>query len=106
MPKVPCARCKVNLVDYGYCAACEPRSPKALADQHRGSSTERGYDARWQRFRLWFLHRHPLCEDCGRLAVDVHHKLKVKDHPEFRLVESNCMALCKPCHTVRTDRGE
>ena len=53
----------------------------------------------------------PLCVDCetaGRieLASDVHHVEKVRDYPELRLVEANCMALCGSCHSARTRRGE
>jgi 5-methylcytosine-specific restriction endonuclease McrA len=44
--------------------------------------------------------------DCGRLATEVHHIAKVKVHPELKLVEANCMALCKADHTARTARGE
>ena len=31
-------------------------------DRHRGSSTERGYNERWRKYRLAFLKLHPLCE--------------------------------------------
>jgi 5-methylcytosine-specific restriction protein A len=51
----------------------------------------------------------PCCEDClPRItpAVDVHHIRKIADAPELRLVMSNLMSLCKPCHSVRTARGE
>lgn len=80
-------------------------------DARRGSSSERGYDADWQRFRRYFLSRHPLCSDCqseGRLSTanEVHHVEKVADNPARRLDSTNCMALCKPCHSIRTKNGE
>jgi 5-methylcytosine-specific restriction protein A len=77
-----------------------------MLDRFRGSARERGYDTNWGKFRKMFLARHPLCADCGRLASEVHHERKVKDHPELKLVERNCVPLCKPCHTIRTARGE
>jgi 5-methylcytosine-specific restriction protein A len=73
----------------------------------RGTSAERGYDAAWRRFRLWFLHRYPICADCLTVAAtDVHHVEKLKDRPDLRLTESNCSGLCGRCHKIRTARGE
>lgn len=104
----PCAKQPCTaLVESGRCPA-----HRGVADQVRGTSSERGYDAVWQRFRSWYLARHPLCMDCeaaGLLTVaafEVHHVKKLADHPELRLVEENCMGLCSPCHAVRTRRGE
>ena len=82
-----------------------------MADRRRGNSTARGYDWTWRRFRGKFLRDHPLCEDCHaeglvREAEEVHHIRKVQNHPELRLVESNCMALCKRHHSARTAKGE
>jgi 5-methylcytosine-specific restriction protein A len=54
----------------------------------------------------------PLCEDCITIhdrstqAVDVHHIKKIIDAPELRLAMDNLMSLCKPCHQIRTARGE
>lgn len=108
----PCARpgCG-NVVRSGYCAACKPSSPRARFEQQRGSSSQRGYDAVWQRFRAWFLRRHPLCVDCQAKRVitaanEVHHIVKVAENKELRLVESNCLALCHDCHSRRTQKGE
>lgn len=95
-----------ELVERGRC----PKHNTAI-DEARGTSTERGYDAVWQRFRGWFMARHPLCADCEEAGLivameEVHHIRKVKDFPELRLVESNCRGLCKTCHSIRTRRGE
>jgi 5-methylcytosine-specific restriction endonuclease McrA len=55
----------------------------------------------------WFKRRHPLCHDCHyKATTDGHHILKVKDHPELRLVESNVMGLCGACHAARTGLGQ
>jgi len=84
---------------------------KARYDKQRGSSRERGYDKTWERLRKMYLRDHPLCEDCLEIdelepATEVHHKEKVKDHPELRLVMNNLRALSKACHSKRTARGE
>jgi 5-methylcytosine-specific restriction protein A len=98
-----------SLVARGYCdqhkRAVDMRRWEAL-DRNRGSSRERGYDRNWERFRKWYLARHPLCVDCGLLANEVHHVRKVKTNPGLKLSESNVMPLCKDCHTKRTARGE
>jgi 5-methylcytosine-specific restriction enzyme A len=94
-----------------------PKAAKVFQHQRRHTSdtrpsaAHRGYDATWQRFRLAFLQEHPLCCDClerGRSvpASEVHHVERLRERPELRLVASNCLALCKPCHTTRTNRGE
>jgi 5-methylcytosine-specific restriction protein A len=93
--------------DTGYCTAHQKCKP----GENRLTAWRRGYDGAWQRFRLMFLRKNPLCDDCLKTervepATEVHHLLKVADHPELKLVESNCMALCKSCHSVRTNRGE
>jgi 5-methylcytosine-specific restriction enzyme A len=110
MIKKPCARpgC-AELVGFGYCDAHRREAQLKrweLLDRGRGSSRARGYDHTWERFRRMFLARHPDCADCGRLADQVHHLEKVKVRPDLKLVESNCLALCEACHTVRTARGE
>jgi 5-methylcytosine-specific restriction enzyme A len=90
-----------------YCTDHQRAKWQAL-DRDRGSSSQRGYSADWQRFRRWFLSQpeHVMCEDCRRVpSVEVHHVLKVKDRPDLRLVESNCRGLCVACHLVYTRRG-
>ncbi len=103
----PCAKqtCR-ELVERGRCAKHAPE-----ADRERGSSTARGYDAVWQRFRTWFIGRHPLCVDCQEqnaltATTEVHHVKKLAEYPALRLVESNCLGLCAACHAIRTRRGE
>src|ERR1022692_4714026 len=101
-PKRPCAfpGCG-ELVTHGRCTAHTQKQ------ERRGGSTERGYDYVWQQFRDWFIRRHPLCADCGIVATsDVHHVKKVRDYPELKRVEGNCLGLCHQCHAVRTARGE
>jgi 5-methylcytosine-specific restriction protein A len=90
---------------------CTEHKRKPKPDLYRGSAAYRGYDGDWQKFRAWFVKRHPLCVDClleGKpVAVqEVHHIKKLTEYPELRLVESNCLALCKSHHSTRTQRGE
>ncbi len=80
-------------------------------DRWRGSAASRGYDAAWKKFRLGFLRSNPLCGDCSKAgfltpATEVHHIRKLREHPEFRLIGSQVMALCRRCHSTRTANGE
>lgn len=81
------------------------RRARASRDRQRGSAAARGYDRTWRRFRVWFLRRHPICEDecgCTRAAEEVHHRVALVEQPELRLVEENCQALCKAHHSRKT----
>lgn len=99
-----------------------PKRDVAIAPRDtRRSASARGYDRRWREFRAYFLRQHPLCagSEAGWTgqeprpgsthivaAVDVHHMKKVRDFPELKFNESNCMPQCAPCHRIRTSRGE
>jgi 5-methylcytosine-specific restriction protein A len=111
-PKRPCRRpgCP-ELVDQGYCE--QHADHDRAADRYRGTAASRGYDHKWRVFRESYLRKHPLCVDCLsaepqriNVATEVHHKLKLAEHPELKYDENNLMALCKPDHQVRTARGE
>ncbi len=111
-PRKPCARPGCGaLVPKGYCPRCQPRAT-ALAAQyeiHRGNSHQRGYDADWRHFRVWFLAQpeNKICRDCSRKrAAHVHHIRKLRDYPHLRLDPENCRGLCHACHSARTNRGE
>lgn len=105
----PCGGRKVN----GKCDRCNrgKQQSRREYDQRRGSSTERGYDAAWQRFRKGYLMAHPLCVDCEAMGIvaaarDIHHIAKLRDNPEAKYDESNLMGLCKMHHDMRTAKGE
>lgn len=79
-----------------YCAAHKKQS-RVIDTSH--------YDRRWQKLRLVFLSKHPLCQKCqeaGRLtpATEVHHIISVNNGGSDR--DENLMALCKPCHSKIT----
>ena len=71
------------------------------------SAAARGYDSRWQRARVIFLHKHPLCVACqqhGRLtaATVVDHVVPHRGDRELFWNEANWQPLCKPCHDEKT----
>ena len=91
----------------GYCDRHQDQKP----GESRLNANQRGYDYRWLKFRETYVRKHPLCVDClaaGKVTAtdEVHHIAKVAQHPELKLVDANCMSLCKSCHSVRTNRGE
>ncbi|MBM3762429.1 MAG: HNH endonuclease [Acidobacteria bacterium] len=114
MPSSPLRYCAQpgcgERVKGGYCAK-HSAAHHRRRDEHRGNSTQRGYDAGWRKLAALVLAESPLCVDClanGRSvpASEVHHVERLRDAPARRLDPSNLMALCKPCHSRRTARGE
>lgn len=103
---LPYRCCRCDKIVKGVCPCYNK-----VRDSKRETSHKRGYDSKWRKCRASFLSKQPLCHDCSERgwvtpAVDVHHILKVADHPELRLDHANLMALCKSCHATRTQRGE
>lgn len=95
----------------GYCAAHATSASNRAIDRYRGSSTARGYDSRWQRFREGYLRRHPLCSFCERRglvtpATVIDHIETIADAPARRFDEDNLRPLCKPCHDAHTMRAQ
>jgi len=83
---------------------------RSKAKRQRKGSTERLYDARWQRARVEHLAEHPLCVACADLGVVT--EAAVVDHivphrGDVRLFwqSTNWQSLCKPCHDAKTARG-
>jgi len=97
------------LVDNGY---CEKHRKSEAQRQYQADKEHRGqYDRRWRSFRLSYLREHPLCVDCQQAnkmspAYEVHHIKKLRDYPDLKFDDANLMGLCKPCHSIRTARGE
>lgn len=87
------------------------RAERRREDEHRGSSSERGYDSRWQKARRTYLASHPLCVRCegeGRVVA-----AKVVDHVvphrgDWALFwdEDNWAALCETHHNAKTARED
>jgi 5-methylcytosine-specific restriction protein A len=78
-----------------------------MIDARRGTSTERGYDARWQRARYMYLNDHPLCVMCltenRTVAATIVDHIQ-PHHNDYRLMwsDSNWQALCTRHHSIKT----
>ena len=90
-----------------------PTAPKSRTRQKRQadrrSSTERGYNYRWQLYRRRFLIDHPLCCRCSTTkrpvaATQVDHIIPVEsaDDPGF-WAAANHQPLCESCHSTKTN---
>jgi len=110
-PPHPCNHpgCRELVRDGQYCA----KHRKARAQQYNRYEVDKERhrfenSARWDRIRLAYLSRHPLCEDCldkglVEAATEVHHIDGDYTHND----ESNLRALSKSCHSKHTiaERG-
>ena len=60
--------------------------------------------AKWRKLRQAYLMQHPLCELCGKVALEVHHITPIsKGETELEMKElgfnpNNLMSLCEECH--------
>ena len=92
---------------------CEKHTKKEQKrqDEQRGTSSQRGYGARWRKARKQYLQENPLCKRCeqkGKLvpATVVDHILPhLGDQDKFWDME-NWQPLCKPCHDMKTARED
>jgi 5-methylcytosine-specific restriction endonuclease McrA len=119
MPMMPLRRCPTcrQLVTEPRCPTCVRR-----VDDRRGSSARRGYGARWQKYRAWFLDQWPLCGDrppgapvttdsrcrlagLRTVAVVVDHIVPVTGptDPTFFVLECH-QSLCVGCHDAKRSR--
>lgn len=98
--------------------ATAPKVHRAYTErQRRGTTTERGYGADWQRLREYWICRHPLCVEClkkglvvaytyhtdkdgKRKAVrnHVHHIIPHRNNKALKLDPNNLETLCEACH--------
>jgi 5-methylcytosine-specific restriction protein A len=101
-PKHPCsyAGCP-ELIPAGerFCKEHKKQEQREYNKQ-RGSSTQQGYDARWQKIRKMKLNVDPLCAECLRngqttVATQVHHK----DGNVRNNSPDNLESLCIECHS-------
>lgn len=106
-PKRPCKYpgCS-ELVIEGYCDK-HKRIKNQQIERERRTSSQRGYDSRWQRYREKFLKDHPLCVDCLKAekviaATDVDHIIPHKGNKELFWDPNNHQALCHSCHSKKT----
>jgi 5-methylcytosine-specific restriction protein A len=106
--KRPCSKpgCP-NLTTERFCVEHKKAESKRY-DNERGTSTQRGYSYRWQKYRRHFLSKYPLCKHCeteGRVtpATDVDH-IKAVSGPNDSLfwAPDNHESLCHACHSAKT----
>lgn len=95
------------LVDRGYCA--EHATPWQPLEGKRSSAAKRGYDARWKRYRRFFLARNPLCVQCQRVnrttaATVVDHIQPHQGNRDLFWAANNHQALCASCHNAKSAR--
>lgn len=92
----------------GYCPGHQTKEYQHQ-DRNRGTATERGYDARWRKYRAAYLAEHPLCVVCltqGRIepAVVVDHIIPHRGDPVLFWDEKNHQGLCTSHHNAKTAR--
>ena len=103
-----------NLSNGGRCPECRAAA-RRNSDKRRGTSAQRGYDARWQRTRTHYLRDHPTCEcdDCLPLppaqrppADDVHHRDGLGPNGPRGHDPTNLQAMAHVHHSRRTARDQ
>lgn len=114
-----CSRCKA-VVPYPkrYCDDCakivtqENIKGRMASSKRYNTVLDKGIknfykSSQWQLFRIALLEeRGYKCEDCGAIAVDVHHvkHLDTSEGWERRLDVDNCKILCIKCHNFQHKR--
>ena len=77
-------------------------------DKQRGTAAQRGYDARWRRYKKRYITEHPLCinyEECHNVATVVDHIISVNQGGDF-WDPNNHQPMCKPCHDRKTAKED
>lgn len=87
------------------CIFCERNKQKAAKayDKKRGTSSTRGYTAKWRRLTRQFLFDHPICK-CGANANTVDHIKPHRGDSGLFWDRNNWQALCRSCHSRKTAR--
>lgn len=88
------------------CEAAADAERKARHDQHRPSSSKRGYTGTWEKARAAFLVKHPFCRRCGLPAQVVDHIKPHRGDRELFWDRDNWQSLCTPCHSGAKQRQE
>jgi len=113
-PLHPCGQmgCPELVRDGPYCEKHKKEKQK-VQDQRRGSAYSRGYDKRWQTYRLRYLNDHPLCEckDCKEsdrilAASVVDHIIPHKGDTVLFWDPKNHQAMAKRCHDIKTAKED
>ncbi len=107
-PPRPCSRHPRVLLPHGMkCPEC--KEAKQVQDRQRGTASNRGYGARWQKARKQYLKAHPLCEceDCKenkliKVATVVDHIIPHKGNMTLFWDRTNWQTMTKTCHDRKT----
>ncbi|MDR3427954.1 HNH endonuclease [Silvimonas sp.] len=111
------------LVDSGWCAEHQRKRDHSAYDSQRGTASERGYNARWQKARATYLRSHPCCVRCKPRDVPAAVVDHIKPHKMHEALisgdddliafaqslfwdTSNWQALCKRCHDRKTAKED
>ncbi|MBM7795195.1 HNH endonuclease [Pseudoglutamicibacter cumminsii] len=108
-PKRPCSQpgCP-ELTDHRFCPAHARAEDERYRTYQLDPAINKRYDHRRRKIRNAYIQAHPLCEQCqtqGRVtpAQEVDHIVPLEDGGTHD--EANLQALCKPCHSSKTARG-
>lgn len=79
-------------------------------EENRANSNERGYTYRWQKARMGYLAKQPLCVMClangvTEPATQVDHIVPHRGDQEKFWDRSNWQGLCASCHSTKTAQG-
>ena len=112
-PARPCAHSGCPLLTTNKERLCDEhlKQRNQQIDEHRGSSTERGYDGDWHKARTEYLRTHPLCVLCQKeghitAASVVDHIIPHHGDQELFWNQSNWESLCKHHHDVKTAKED
>lgn len=114
MPSRLLAPCRkpgcVQLGERGYCKEHAEEKEKQY-NIRRGSAYSRGYNSDWQKARLMFLKRNPICVHCleqgiYKQAKEVDHIVAHRGSRDLFWDVSNWQSLCKTCHSVKTSKED
>ena len=92
-----------------YCVEHKPiiQEIQKARDKERGNANQRGYDVRWQDYRLIYLRHNPFCISC--LKEGKHTEANIVDHVIPHRGDmvlfwdtKNHQSLCQPCHNKKT----
>lgn len=121
MPAAPRRPCPVggcpNLLKPGESCPNPKHNARKQQDARRGSSRDRGYGTRWDKYSRWFRQQvhcpecgrnHVLCERCQKIgryepSEMVDHIAPVQSADDPRMWEhSNHQGLSRACHAIKT----
>lgn len=75
-------------------------------DRQRPTAHERGYNSKWQRYRIHYLAANPNCVMCPQPATVVDHKIPHRGNHKLFWSSKNHQSLCTHCHNSRKQRIE